>query len=94
MVPQGRIAHGHKLAALMKKIKEEILRHKEQSTEQLQNSQMILMSMALMCLLSLPLVFVYFLHITLSTKIKNLSMKNKINHQKDVICFTSCIINE
>ena len=50
--------------------------------------QMILMSMALVCLLSLPLVFVYFLHITLfNLKIKNLSMKNRINHQNDVICF-------
>ena len=30
----GRVAQGHKLAALMKKRKEEILRKKEQSTEQ------------------------------------------------------------
>ena len=30
----GRVAQGHKLAALMKKRKEEILRNKEQSTEQ------------------------------------------------------------
>ena len=30
----GRVAQGHKLAALMKKRKEEILRSKEQSTEQ------------------------------------------------------------
>ena len=30
----GRIAQGHRLAALMKKRKEEILRNKEQSTEQ------------------------------------------------------------
>ena len=34
----GRVAQGHKLAALMKKRKEEILRYKEQSTVQLQNS--------------------------------------------------------
>ena len=32
------LAQGHKLSALMKKRKEEILRNKEQSTEQLQNS--------------------------------------------------------
>ena len=44
--------------------------------------QMILMSMALVYLLSLPLVFVYFLDITLSS-LKNSSMKNKINHQND-----------
>ena len=44
--------------------------------------------MALVCLLALPSVFVYFLHITLlRLKIKNSSMKNRINHQKDVICF-------
>ena len=30
----GRVAQGHKLAALMKKREEEILRNKEQSTEQ------------------------------------------------------------
>ena len=30
----GRVAQGHKLAALIKKRKEEILRNKEQSTEQ------------------------------------------------------------
>ena len=49
--------------------------------------QIILMSMALACLLSLPLVFVYILHITLSSlKIKKQSMSNRINHQND---FTS-----
>ena len=30
----GHVAHGHKLAALMKKRKQEILRNKEQSTVQ------------------------------------------------------------
>ena len=50
--------------------------------------QIILMFIALVCLLSLPLVFVYFLHITFfNLKIKNSSMKNRINHQIDVICF-------
>ena len=34
----GRVTQGHKLAALMKKRKEEILHNKEQSSEQLQNS--------------------------------------------------------
>ena len=55
--------------------------------------QMILMSMALVYLLSLPLVFVYFLYITLFS-LKNASMKNRINNQNDVICFRSYIINE
>ena len=50
----------------------------------LQNSQIILVFMALACLLSLPLVLVYFLHITLPRlKIKNSSMKNRINHQNE-----------
>ena len=50
--------------------------------------EMIIMSMALVYLRSLPSVFVYFLHITLfSLKIKNLSMKNRIKHQRDVMCF-------
>ena len=50
--------------------------------------QMILISMASVYLLSLPLAFVYFLHITLlRLKVKNPSMKNKTNHQNDVMCF-------
>ena len=45
--------------------------------------QMILMSMALVYLQSLPSVFVYFLHITLfSLKIKNSSMKKGSNTKK------------
>ena len=47
---------------------------------------MIVMSMALVYLLSLQLMFVYFLHIT---HLK-LQMKSKwIYHQNDVICFRS-----
>ena len=53
-------------------------------------NQMILMSMALVYLLSLSLVLVYFLHITLL----RVKMKNKINHQNDVICFSKNIYNE
>ena len=34
----GRVTQGHKLAALIKKRKEETLHNKEQSSEQLQNS--------------------------------------------------------
>ena len=115
----GCVAQGHKLAALIKKRKEEILCSKDSLQYSLHNglqnglqynlqdslqyslqnslqyslrnnlrhSQMELMSMVLVCLWSLPSVFVYFLHITLSLKIKNLSMKNRINHQNDVICF-------
>ena len=54
---------------------------------------MILMSMALVSLLPLPLVFVYFLHTTLSSlKIKNKPTKKRINDQNDVICFRSNVI--
>ena len=49
--------------------------------------QMILRFTALVFLWSSPLVFVYFLHITLSLKIKNRLMKERINHQKYVIYF-------
>ena len=44
-------------------------------------------------LAALTLVFVYFLHTTLFS-LKNTSMKNRINHQNDVICFRSYTINE
>ena len=50
--------------------------------------QMILMSIALVYLRSLPSVFMYFLHITLfNLKIKISSVKTRIDHQNDVICF-------
>ena len=60
----------------------------------LPQDQMILMFMVLAYLLFLPSVLVYFLHIRL--KIKNKAMiaqrlsmsKKRINHQKDVICFS------
>ena len=63
--------------------------------------QMILLSMALVHLLSLPLVFVYFLHI-LRLKIKNktmitrqLSMRKKHDQPlSDVICFKKNIYNK
>ena len=42
----------------------------------------------------LALVPVYFLHTTLSLKIKNKPMKNRINHQNKVICIRFYIINE
>ena len=44
--------------------------------------QIILMFMASVSLLSLPLAFVYFLDITLSS-LKKSSMRNKINHQNN-----------
>ena len=62
--------------------------------------QMILMSMLLVYLRSLPLVFVYFLHITLFLKNKPMIAwwlirnKKRINHQNEILCFRSYIINE
>ena len=91
----GRIAQGHKLAALMKKRKEQILRNKEQSTVQptVQSTvhANILMPMVLVRLK--PLVVVYFLHITPFSLKNSSSMKKKINHQNDVICFKKYTIN-
>ena len=57
--------------------------------------QMTLISMALVYLLSLLSVFVYFLHITLPRpKIKNKSIKNRINHQNYIICCRKNIYNK
>ena len=48
----------------------------------------IIISMALVYLLSLPLAFAYFLHIALPRlQVNSKSMKNRINNQNDVICF-------
>ena len=48
----------------------------------------IIISMAFVYLLSLPLAFAYFLHITLPRlQINSKSLKNRINNQNDVICF-------
>ena len=83
----GRVAEGHKLASVMKKEKKKhcITKNSLQYSLQynlqysIQYSQMILVSMVLVCLLSLPLVLVFFLHITLFT-LKNSSLKKKISH--------------
>ena len=69
----------------MKKGKEEILRNKEQSiiqsTEQPSaQSNGELMSIALVCLRSLPSVFVYFLHLTL-LRLKIKKQANEKKHQ-------------
>ena len=90
----GRVAQDHKFAALMKKRKEEILRNKEQSTVQstVQSTeqpsvQSTEQPSAQSKVQSFDThvygvgMFVYSLHITFPRKIKNSSMKNKINHQ-------------
>ena len=77
----GRVAQGYKLAALMEKRKEEILRNKEQSTEQ-STEQPNDTYMALAYLPSLPQVFAYFLLTTRRQDMNNLN-------QKDDICLKS-----
>ena len=103
----GCIAHGHKLAALLKKRKEEILHNKEQSavqpTEQstvqstvqsieqpsvqstVQSIDTYAYGVGILAVLAIG-VCVFLLHTTLfNLKIKNKPMKNRINHQNDVM---------
>ena len=92
----GRVAQGHKLAAPMKKRKEEILHNKEQSTEQskeqpteqstAQSNDTYVYGVGILAVLAIGVWFVYFLHITLP-RLKNSSMIAWRHHQKDVICF-------
>ena len=103
----GRVTHDYKLAALMEKRKEEILHNKEQSTVQsteqssvqstaystVYSSQMVPVSMALVYLLSFPLMFVYFLHITL-LRLKNSSMKKRSTTKMTSYGLEKYIINE
>ena len=101
----GRVAKGHKLAALMKKRKEEILRNKEQSTVQstvqssvqsteqfsVQSNDTYVNGVDILAVLAIG--FVYFLHITpLGLKIKKPSMKNKVSHQNYLLCFRKMLI--
>ena len=99
----GRVAHDYKFAALMEKRKEEILHNKEQSTVQSSvqstaystvcSSQMGPVSMALVYLLSFPLVFVYFLHITL-LRLKTPSMKKRPTTKMTSYGLEKYVINE
>ena len=95
-----RISQGHKLTALMKKRKEEILHNKGQSTVQPTVQSLVQSSVqstiqsndayvyGVGILASLVIGVCVFLHIMLPRlKIKKPSMKNKINQQNDVICF-------
>ena len=95
----GRVAQGHKLATLMKKRKEEILRNKEQSrvpsTEQ--STEQCSVQSSLQPLVQSTVqandayiygVGIFFTYNASQAKNKKPSIKkNKINHQNDVICF-------
>ena len=103
----GQVAHDCKFAALMEKRKEEILHNKEQSTVQsteqssvqstaystVYSSQMGPVSVALVYLLSFPLVFVYFLHITL-LRLKKPSMKKRSTTKMTSYGLEKYVINE
>ena len=112
----GRVAQGHKLAALMKNKKEQILHNKEQptvqsteqftvqstehpsvqstehpsvqSTEQpsVQSNGAYVHGVGILAALVIG-VCVFFTYNTFQPKIKNLSMKKRINDQNDVIYF-------
>ena len=82
----------------MDKLKESILNYAKKGSRDKNNASNETTSvtntatstMALVYLLFLPWEFAYFLHITLlRLEIKNKSMKNRINHQNDVIYFRS-----
>ena len=100
---RGKTSH----ETYMKRLKEKILEDNQLSTSSSTDNSTsstpshparhsdILMSMVSVYLLSMPLLFVYFLHMTLPRlRIKNLSMKNRINHQNNVICFRSDLYNK
>ena len=117
----GRIAQGHKLAALMKKRKEEILCNKEQSTVQsterssvqsteqpsvqstvqstenpsvhstVQSNDTFIYGVGMLAVLAIG-VYAFFSYNTFS--LKKSSMEKRINHQNDVICFRSYVIND
>ena len=97
-----RVAHGHKLAALMKKRKK-ILRDKEQSSVQstvqpsvqpsVQSNDTYVYGVGILAVLASGVSVLFACNIS-CLKIKNSSTKNRINHQNDVICFRSYIINE
>ena len=89
----------------MKKRKEEILRNKEQSTVQstvqssvqsteqfsVQSNDTYVNGVGILAVLAIG--FVYFLHtMPLGLKIKKSSMKNKVSHQNDVLCFRKIVI--
>ena len=113
----GRTSQGHKLAALMKKRKEEILCSKEQSTVQptekssvlsteqstvqstekpsvqstVQSNDTFIYGVGMLAVLAIG-VYVFFAYSTFS--LKKSSMEKRINHQNDVICFRSYVIND
>ena len=113
----GCVAHDHKLAARIKKRKEEILHHKEQSTEQfsvqssvqhteqysvqstvqssvqstVQSNDTYVYGVGILGVFANG-VCVFFAYSTFQPK--KLINENRINHQNDVICFRSYIINE
>ena len=92
----GCVAQGHKLAALMKKGKEEILHNKEQSTEQsieqstvqssVQSNGAYAYGVDMLAVLVIG-VCVFFAYNTSQAKNKKQTNEKKDQHPIDVTCF-------
>ena len=98
----GRVAQAHRLAAFMKKRKEEVLRDKEQfpvhptvqSTDNHSVQSTVQSNGAYVydfgTLATLAIGVCVYLHMKLlGLQTKNKPTKNRINHKNDVICFRS-----
>ena len=98
----GRVAHGHKLAALMKKGKEEVLHNKEQPTIQstkqssVQSTEQSSVQSTIQSTVQSSYVYGIGILAVVTTGVcvffayntsQPSSMKRKINYQNDVICF-------
>ena len=98
----GCVAQSHKLAAIMKKRKEDILHNKEQSTKQSTEQSTVQPSVqssvqsaiqsnyvygvGILAVLATG-VCVFFAYNTLQPKNKKQANEKKISHQNDIICF-------
>ena len=101
----GHVAQGHKLAVLIKKRKEEILRNKEHSTGQstvqpsVQSSVQSAVQSNYVYGVGRLAVFatsvcVFFAYNTFHPKNKKQANEKKISHRNDVICFKKDTMNE
>ena len=97
----GHVAQGHKLAVLMKKRKEEILRNKEHSTGQSTVQPSVQSSVQSNYVYGVgrlavfaTSVCVFFAYNTFHPKNKKQTNEKKISHRNDVICFKKDTMNE
>ena len=97
----GHVAQGHKLAVLMKKRKEEILRNKEHSTGQSTVQPSVQSSVQSNYVYGVgrlavfaTSVCVFFAYNTFHPKNKKQTNEKKISHRNDVICFKKDTMND